>query len=124
MVFARSVSQKVRGASLESAGTAATKKSILQSGVGRTVQTRSLNESRQQIIGEFLPKVDQQISAGGKKEKMNVTHYYTHNSKGVGGGKNQQWMENQKFMPYSSNASSVEAIATRLMKQQTATSNG
>ena len=51
------------------------------------------------------------------KEKLNVTHYYTQNSKT---SNDNQWMSqanqgSNKFMPYSSNASSVEAIANRLI---------
>ena len=78
MIFASST--KVRGTSLESS-LAANKKSAGTVG-GRTVQTRSLNESRQQIIGDFLPKVDSTgVNTAGKlKEKMNVTHYYTQTS--------------------------------------------
>ena len=76
LIFAQSVSTKVRGSSLETSVGA--KKSALTGGAGRTAQTRSLNESRQQIMGEFLPKVEpgQSKSTMGK-DKMNVTHYYT-----------------------------------------------
>ena len=62
----------MRGSSLE---TSIGVKKALNSGAGRAAQTRSLNESRQQIIGDFLPKVEPgQVKS---KDKMNVTHYYT-----------------------------------------------
>ena len=54
LIFAQSVSTKVRGTSLETNLNAA-KKALIANGSGRTAQTRSLNESRQQIMGEFLP---------------------------------------------------------------------
>ena len=67
------------------------------------------------MIGEFLPKVESSGSTAVKtKEKLNVTHYYTQSNK-----RDNQWMtqggQGQKFMPFSSNASSVEAIANRLI---------
>jgi len=57
---------------------------------GRSAQTRSLNESRQQIIGgDFLPKVDANGATVPKsKEKLNITHYYTQSQK----QKDNQWM--------------------------------
>ena len=78
MIFAQSVSTKVRGTSLEPS-TNAVKNTVTATGQNRAV-TRSLNESRQQIMGEFLPKVDPH--GGGKsKDKINMTHYYTQNQK-------------------------------------------
>ena len=112
MIFAQSVSTKVRGTSLEP-NSNAVKNGVTATGQNRAV-TRSLNESRQQIMGEFLPKVDPQGGAKSK-DKINMTHYYTQNQKRL---KDNQWMSGQKFMPYSSNASSMEAIANRLMQKQ------
>ena len=70
----------MRGSSLETS-VGAKKAALTGGGAGRTAQTRSLNESRQQIMGEFLPKVEpgQSKSTMGK-DKMNVTHYYTQSS--------------------------------------------
>ena len=82
-------------------------------------------------MGDFLPKVDTQGTGTGPKtkEKMNVTHYYTQNNSKLNennGG--QQWavkgqgagsQQAQRFMPYSSNTSSVEAISNRLKAQST-----
>jgi hypothetical protein len=48
---------------------------------------------------------------------MNVTHYYTQVAKQMKDTKS-QWLQGQKFMPYSSNTSSVEAIASRLITTQ------
>ena len=78
MIFAQSVSTKVRGTSLEP-NTNAVKNTVpaVASSQNRAV-TRSLNESRQQIMGEFLPKVDPQGGAKSK-DKINMTHYYTQN---------------------------------------------
>lgn len=77
MIFAQSVSTKVRGTSLEPNTNAVKNTVTAASGQNRAV-TRSLNESRQQIMGEFLPKVDPQGGAKSK-DKINMTHYYTQN---------------------------------------------
>lgn len=82
----------------------------------RSSNTRSLNESRQQVISEFLPKVDTTTNTGPKpKEKLNITHYYTQATN------ENHWMlksdQAQRYMPYSSNVSSVEAITNRIKTQ-------
>ena len=81
-------------------------------------------------MGDFLPKVDTQGAGTGPKtkEKMNVTHYYTQNNSKLNENNTQQWAikgqgtgsaQGQRFMPYSSNTSSVEAISNRLKAQST-----
>ena len=80
-------------------------------------------------MGDFLPKVENTAGQGTgpkAKEKMNVTHYYTQTNNKL--NENQQWTikgttgggaQGQRFMPYSSNTSSVEAISNRLKAQST-----
>lgn len=56
---------------------------------------------------------------------MHATHYYTQSNK-QGGKDSNTWANTsgQKFMPYSSNASSMEAIANRLMQNKKNNPNG
>lgn len=122
---------KLRGNSLESAGPGHTGTASLAT-QGRSQHARSLNESRQPIIGEFLPKVGNNGHTNKSKDKMNITHYYTQTQKHLKDpspwGQPGQVMApssaaGNSFMPYSSNSSSVEAIANRLIKQKMVNAN-
>ena len=119
MIFQPNASTRVRGSSVENSNL--TLKAANLVGQVRGSQNKSMNESRQQqTIGEFLPRVETSASTGPKpKEKLNVTHYYTQNNNKLNDNSSStQWMKStgggqsqgQRFMPYSSNASSVEAI--------------
>jgi len=121
MIFQPNASTRVRGSSVENSNL--TMKAANLVGQVRGSQNKSMIESRQQqTIGEFLPRVETSASTGAKpKEKLNVTvtQYYTQNNNKLNDNSSStQWMKStgggqsqgQRFMPYSSNASSVEAI--------------